>query len=75
MEVQNKQGVAEFGIGVANFFGAFTGTKIDYPDHWFLIAEAETELESLINQMRASISSSEFKEIKEELENLISKEK
>lgn len=70
-----EQGWAEFGIGVANFFGAFTGTKIDYPDHWFLIAEAETALERLINQMRASISSSKFKEIKEELENLISKEK
>lgn len=35
------QGWAEFGIGVANFLGVFTGTQIDYPDHWFLIAETD----------------------------------
>ena len=41
----DQQGLAEFGIGVLNFFGAFTKTKIDYPDHWFLIAETELNLD------------------------------
>ena len=31
------QGWAEFGIGVLNFFGG----DVDYPDHWFLIAETK----------------------------------
>jgi hypothetical protein len=35
----DKQGWAELGIGVLNLFGMFSGTSIDYPDHWFLIAE------------------------------------
>ena len=33
------QGWAEAGIGVLNIFGMFSGNPIDYPDHWFLIAE------------------------------------
>lgn len=43
------QGWAEFGIDVANFFGAFTGTRIDYPDHWFLIAETESSIDNFVN--------------------------
>ena len=51
------QGWAEFGIGVANFFGAFTGTQIDYPDHWFLIAETDSRVENFINLL---ISGADF---------------
>ena len=33
------QGWAEFGISVLNFFGG----DVDYPDHWFLIAETKPQ--------------------------------
>ena len=31
---------ATLGIGVLNIIGLFTATSIDFPEHWFLIAEA-----------------------------------
>ena len=31
--------LARLGIISLNVFGLFTGTTIDYPDHWFLIDE------------------------------------
>lgn len=37
----DDDGQARFGIGVANFFGLFTGDEFDYPDHWFLIARTK----------------------------------
>ena len=32
--------MAFFGILTLNIFGLFTGTRIDFPEHWFLIAKA-----------------------------------
>ena len=48
----DEQGMAEFGIGVLNnFFGQIIGKKIDYPDHWFLIAETEEQISKLLSKI------------------------
>ena len=42
--------LANIGIGILNIFGAFTDTKIPFPDHWFLIARTKNNNYYLIQK-------------------------
>ena len=54
--------LANAGIDVLNFFGFFTGTEIDYPDHWFLIATTENNIYYLIQKGEGGKSIAYFKD-------------
>lgn len=50
MEDKNLDALSSIGISILNLFGNFTDTKIDYPEHWFLIAITENENYYLIEK-------------------------
>lgn len=54
--------MAGLGIATLNLAGLFTGTKIDYPDHWFLIAKATNwinDIDEMISLSRLIIKNRE----------------
>ena len=56
--------MAGLGIATLNLAGLFTGTNIDYPDHWFLIAKATNwinDIDEMISLSREIIKNIEEK--------------
>ena len=54
--------MAGLGIATLNLAGLFTGTNIDYPDHWFLIAKATNwinDIDEMISLSREIIKNKE----------------
>ena len=54
--------MAGLGIATLNLAGLFTGTNIDYPDHWFLIAKATNwinDIDEMISLSREIIKNVE----------------
>lgn len=57
---------AGIGIATLNIFGLFTNTRIDYPQHWFLIAKASNwanEIDEIISLSRQIIKNQQFIEL------------
>ena len=57
--------LASIGITILNVFGLFTNTKIDYPQHWFLIAKATNwtiDIDNIISIGRNIIDEKIFQE-------------
>ena len=57
--------MASLGILTLNIFGLFTGTRIDFPEHWFLIAKATNwtiDIDNIISIGRDIINSKKFQE-------------
>ena len=57
--------MAGLGIATLNLAGLFTGTNIDYPDHWFLIAKATNwinDIDEMISLSREIIKNREENE-------------
>lgn len=56
----DEQMLAGLGICTLNLFGLFTDTRIDYPEHWFLIAKATNwtnDIDNIISIGRKIINS------------------
>ena len=50
MKDKKLEALSSIGISILNDLGIFTNTKIDYPEHWFLIAITENEKYYLIEK-------------------------
>ena len=65
IEDEDLDGLSTIGVNVLNFFGSFTDTKIDYPDHWFLIAITENNKYYLIEKGQNGKSITYFDDIED----------